>query len=93
MTHPEEDAPTLDPGIAGLFPNADPWLLGSDSLRQRVFKVLRPFALMERIGSDPEELACVRGTASDMTVLTSGNFHEIFDLLENVAEDSRYVGG
>ena len=35
---------------------------------------LRPFAAMDRDGCDPTEHACVRGIASDMTVITSGDF-------------------
>lgn len=35
---------------------------------------LAPFALMHREDSDPKEHACVRGVASDMTVITSGDF-------------------
>lgn len=37
-------------------------------------EALKPFASMHRDGSDPKELACVRGVASDMTVITSGDF-------------------
>ena len=37
-------------------------------------KALEPFALMHRAESDPEELACQRGIASDATYIFSGNF-------------------
>lgn len=39
-------------------------------------KALEPFALMHREGSDPNEVACIRGVASDMTMITSGDFAE-----------------
>lgn len=42
---------------------------------------LEPFARMHREGSDPNEHACVRGTSSDMTVITSGDFKRAFDLM------------
>lgn len=35
---------------------------------------LAPFAAMHRKGSDPEEVACQRGTASDLTIITSADF-------------------
>lgn len=99
MPDNEYDPPPLTPEIAAVFPGCSPWFSGSDGLRERIFKALRPFALMDRSDSDPTELACVRGTASDMTVLTSGDFSEAFSLLcdlgdsefaEQVSGDSRY---
>lgn len=42
---------------------------------------LEPFAAMHREGSDPHELACQRGVASDMTVLTSGDFERAATVL------------
>lgn len=39
-------------------------------------KALLPFARMHRKDSDPKEVACSRGAASDMTMITSGDFAE-----------------
>lgn len=39
-------------------------------------RALLPFANMHRKGSDPKEIACSRGTASDTTIITSYNFAE-----------------
>lgn len=35
---------------------------------------LKPFAKMHREGCDLNELACSRGVASDLTIITSGDF-------------------
>jgi len=37
-------------------------------------EALKVFAEMDRVGDDLGELACQRGIASDMTILTSGDF-------------------
>ena len=47
---------------------------------------LLPFARMHRDGTDPKEHACVRGVASDMTVITSGDFAKAAMLLNYVHE-------
>ena len=47
-------------------------------------EALQPFAWMHRSGTDPNELACIRGTASDMTMLPSGDFARAATLLENL---------
>jgi hypothetical protein len=46
-------------------------------------KALKPFADMHRPGTDPKELACSRGVASDMTILTSGDFERAASALKN----------
>lgn len=55
---------------------------------RRFRDALLPFALMHRVGSDPEELACVRGASSDMTVLTSGDFENAFALLLDIGGEA-----
>ena len=37
-------------------------------------EALKPFAKMHREGTDPSEIACQRGVASDMTIITSQDF-------------------
>jgi hypothetical protein len=47
----------------------------------KLTEALRPFATMHRIGSDPSEVACQRGTASDLTIITSGDFQRAYEAL------------
>lgn len=42
---------------------------------------LRPFAQMDRSGCDLSEIACERGVASDLTIITSGDFRRASDVL------------
>ena len=44
-------------------------------------KALRPFAEMDRPGCDLKELACSRGIASDMTIITSKDFRRAAEVL------------
>jgi len=41
---------------------------------ERLRSTLLPFAEMDRENGDLNEVACQRGTASDLTILTSGDF-------------------
>jgi hypothetical protein len=55
---------------------------------EQASKALVPFAKMARDDDDPEEVACVRGTASDATMLTSADFAEARRVLqENCSHD------
>lgn len=51
---------------------------------------LVPFAEMHRESSAPDELACQRGTASDMTVLKSGDFARAAEVLGPPSPDNEY---
>lgn len=42
---------------------------------------LRPFAEMDREGCDLHEIACERGVASDLTIITSGDFRHATEAL------------
>lgn len=99
---PGDLVPQLDQSIGQIFPHANPWLDGSKMLGmgERICEALRPFALMHRADSDPSELACARGVASDMTCVMSADFERAFDLLldlgdpefvEKIADDDRYA--
>lgn len=46
-----------------------------------VKRVLAPFAEMHRPGCDESELACSRGTASDLTIITALEFKNAARLL------------
>lgn len=48
----------------------------------RIIRVLRPFAEMDREGCELDEQTCARGTASDLTILTSRNFRHARTLLD-----------
>ena len=41
---------------------------------ERLQEALGPFAAMHREGSDPLEVACSRGVASDLTIFVSADF-------------------
>lgn len=47
----------------------------------RLEKALKPFAEMDREDCDLQETACRRGTASDLTILTSGDFRTAKEVL------------
>ena len=51
------------------------------NLLDKAIEALRPFAAMHREGCDPNEVACKRGTASDMTMLTSSDFQRASKVL------------
>lgn len=94
--------PDLPPVVEELFPGADPWIdYEFTPLRERIFRVLRPFALMHRHGAERGELAIQRGVASAASYVTSGDFEDVFELLlqlgdsefaEQVSGDDRYMG-
>lgn len=50
---------------------------------RKLREALRPFADMHRDGCDLNEISCVRGHASDMTILRSGDFKRAADALES----------
>ncbi len=51
----------------------------------QLVKALEPFARMDRGGNqDLQELACQRGTASDLTILTSADFRRAAEALQKV---------
>jgi hypothetical protein len=87
--------------LCEFFPGLSPWC-EVDSLRERIFEALRPFALMFRCdtGISPDtKPVLVRGTASDATCITGEDFKRVFDLLidlgdadfaERVSGDDRY---
>lgn len=52
-----------------------------------VVDVLTRFAKMDRDGCDLSELACQRGVASDMTILTSQDFRDARRALEMIAPE------
>ena len=49
---------------------------------KEMIEALRPFAKMDREGCNLDELACVRGTASSMTIITSEDFRRARLVLE-----------
>lgn len=51
-------------------------------------EALEPFAAMDRTTCDLKEYACVRGIASDMTVITSGDFRNAAKVLEALSSKS-----
>ena len=51
------------------------------SIFSDVIDVLKPFAAMHRVGSNPDEAACIRGTKSDMTMITSKDFTRAEEVL------------
>lgn len=57
------------------------WLRAAKRV-QELKGVLRPFAAMDRPGCDLSEVACERGTASDLTVITSSDFRKAAEVLE-----------
>jgi hypothetical protein len=100
MNGPE--IPSPPPAVAEMFPHGQlGWWVNNTSahVRAAIFRALRPFALMHRLGSDSKEVACMRGAASDMTVVTSADFEAAFNLLlelgdadfaDQISEDVRY---
>jgi len=57
-----------------------------------ILSVLRPFAEMdredtERLKIDMDELACSRGIASDMTIITSNDFRKAKELYYRMQEE------
>jgi hypothetical protein len=46
---------------------------------------LLPFADMDREHCDLNEVACTRGTASDITILTSANFRRAAEVFRETA--------
>ncbi|KKL19332.1 hypothetical protein LCGC14_2466540 [marine sediment metagenome] len=56
-------------------------------IRQLV-KALAPFAKMDRGGEDADlfEVVCQRGTASDLTLLTSGDFRRATEVLHEIED-------
>jgi hypothetical protein len=52
---------------------------------KRLVEALTPFARMDREGGvDLEEVACQRGTASDLTIITSADFRKANEALDEV---------
>lgn len=49
-------------------------------------KALNPFAEMHRDGCDLSEVACSRGVASDLTIITSKDFKRASDLIDAAKE-------
>jgi hypothetical protein len=67
----------------------DPVRKERDQLRaevERLRDALAPFAAMHREGSDPKEMACKRGYASDATYLFSEDFSNAYDALRDLTE-------
>ena len=52
------------------------------SIFSDVIDVLKPFAAMHRPYSDPSELGCIRGTASDRTIIISKDFERANECLK-----------
>lgn len=50
---------------------------------QQLRSALLPFADMDREGCDLTEIACQRGTASDITILTSADFRRAAEVLRD----------
>ena len=55
---------------------------------RQLAKALAPFAKMDRGGEsiDLFEVACTRGTASDLTTLTSGDFRRATEVLQEIQD-------
>lgn len=51
-----------------------------------LIEALMPFAAMHRDGSDEDEMACQRGTASDATFLFSRDFEKASTLIDRLLE-------
>lgn len=56
-------------------------LLVPASLLGEALEALKPFAAMHREGTPPEEVAVVRGVASDLTMLTSADFQRAHEVI------------
>ena len=54
---------------------------------EKMVNALRPFAAMSREGTDPKEVAVTRGYASDMTIVTSGDFDRAAEVVEEFGQD------
>ena len=52
--------------------------------RTKLLQALEPFAKMHRKDSDPHELACERGVASDKTMIFSGDFEWAAEVMKEV---------
>lgn len=53
----------------------------------KLLAALEPFARMDRTGRDVvsfDEVACQRGVASDLTILTSGDFRKAAQVIREV---------
>jgi hypothetical protein len=55
--------------------------VGITELLVDALDALRPFAAMHREGTPPDEVAVVRGWASDMTMLTSADFQRAHEII------------
>lgn len=66
-----------------IWAHADALRVENTTLRE----ALAPFAAMHREGTDPTELASVRGIASDMTTITSGDFAKAFAALQEARHE------
>lgn len=53
-----------------------------DEVINTLRQALKPFAAMDRPNCDLNEIACHRGVASDMTILTSADFRRAAEALE-----------
>lgn len=56
---------------------------------RQLIKALTPFAKMDREGEGTiafDEVACQRGTASDLTILTSGDFRRAAEVIREVED-------
>jgi len=60
-----------------------PWMV---ILQVKLIEALMPFAAMHRDGSDEDEMACQRGTASDATFLFSRDFEKASTLIDRLLE-------
>lgn len=49
---------------------------------EELIKALKPFAAMHREGCLLTEVACIRGVASDMTMITSEDFANAYNALK-----------
>lgn len=56
-----------------------------DQLLQDTDGVLRAFAEMDREDCDLAETACMRGTASDLTIITSNDFRKAANLTQQLS--------
>lgn len=57
-----------------------------ESMLRRSINALRPFAAMDRADVDLDEIALTRGTSSDMTIITSGDFRRASDVLDGIGD-------
>lgn len=62
-------------------------LAAANARIEQLEDALRPFAAMDRLDCDLSKVACIRGTASDLTLITSGDFRKAADALGDEFED------